>query len=205
MKNPILSRRGFVVGGATIGTGLTIGLLSGCDQPPSEISEPAKIDSGPVPEVNAWVHIGRDEIVTVRVVRSEMGQGTLTGLAQLVAEELGCDWSNVVTEFPTPGESIARDRVWGEFATGGSRGLRGSHEYVRQGGAAARMMLVQAAAQEWEVPSEECSVSAGVITHAPTGKTTTFGAVTEAAGSSIRLRIFRLRTPPNGPLSGNPN
>ena len=82
-----------------------------------------------------------------------MGQGTLTGLAQLVAEELECDWSKVTTEYPTPGQSVARKRVWGDFSTGGSRGIRESHEYVRKGGAAAREMLIQAAANEWKVPA----------------------------------------------------
>ena len=74
-----------------------------------------------------------DDTVVIRVARSEMGQGTLTGLAQLVAEELECDWSKVTTEYPTPGQSVARKRVWGDFSTGGSRGIRMSHEYVRQG------------------------------------------------------------------------
>ena len=110
-----------------------------------------------------------------------MGQGTLTGLAQLVAEELECDWSKVTTEFPTPGQNLARKRVWGDFATGGSRGIRGSHEYVRQGGAAAREMLIQAAAAEWKVPAAECSAANSVITHKASGRTTTFGKVAEAA------------------------
>src|SRR5215831_11483276 len=68
------------------------------------------------PEINAWVVIRPDDTVVVRVVRTEMGQGTLTGLAQLVAEELECDWSKVTTEYPTPGESVARKRVWGDFS-----------------------------------------------------------------------------------------
>ena len=68
----------------------------------------------------------------IRIARSEMGQGTMTGLAQLVAEELECDWKKVSTEFPTPGESLARKRVWGEMGTGGSRGIRTSQDYVRR-------------------------------------------------------------------------
>ena len=87
------------------------------------------------PEVNAWVVIQPDDTVVIRIARSEMGQGTLTGLAQLVAEELECDWSKVTTEYPTPGQSVARKRVWGDFSTGGSRGIRTSQEYVRKGGA----------------------------------------------------------------------
>ena len=97
-----------------------------------------------------------------------MGQGTLTGLAQLVAEELDCDWAKVTTEYPTPGQNLARNRVWGNFSTGGSRGIRESHDYVRKGGAAARMMLVQAAADEWKVPAAECRAANSVITHTPT-------------------------------------
>ena len=67
-----------------------------------------------------------DDRVVIRIVRSEMGQGTLTGLAQLVAEELECDWSKVSTEQPPPGRALARNRVWGNFSTGGSRGIRDS-------------------------------------------------------------------------------
>ncbi len=92
----------------------------------------------PPPEVNAWVVIQPDDTVVIRIARSEMGQGTLTGLAQLVAEELECDWAKVTTEYPTPGQNLARNRVWGNFSTGGSRGIRESHDYVRKGGAAAR-------------------------------------------------------------------
>ncbi|GAB3389766.1 molybdopterin cofactor-binding domain-containing protein [Azotobacter armeniacus] len=84
--------------------------------------------------MNAWVTIRPDETVVIRIARSEMGQGTLTGLAQLVAEELECDWSKVTIEYPTPGQNLARDRVWGNFSTGGSRGIRESQEYVRRGG-----------------------------------------------------------------------
>ena len=73
-----------------------------------------------MPEINAWVVVHPDDKVVIRIARSEMGQGTLTGLAQLVAEELGCDWSKVVTEFPTPGQSLARKRVYGDMSTGGS-------------------------------------------------------------------------------------
>ncbi len=109
------------------------------------------------PEVNAWVVIKPDDTVVIRIARSEMGQGTLTGLAQMVAEELECDWSKVTYEFPTPGQSVARKRVWGDFSTAGSRGIRASQEYVRKGGAAARIMLIQAAADGWKVPASECS------------------------------------------------
>ena len=121
------------------------------------------------PELGAWVVIKPDDTVVVRMARSEMGQGTITGLAQLVAEELECDWSKVTYEYPTPGENVKRKRVWQSYSTGGSRGIRKSHEYVRQGGASARMMLLQAAANEWKVPVEQCKAENSVIT-GPDGK-----------------------------------
>ena len=171
----LISRRGFIVG--TGATGLTIGVLANCAGPAGT----PDANLPPNPEVNAWVHIARNDTVTVRIARSEMGQGTLTGLAQLVAEELECDWDKVVTEYPTPGQNLARERVWGSFSTGGSRGIRDSHQYVREGAAAARTMLIEAAATEWGVPASECSVAKGVITHSGSGKSTSYGKVADAA------------------------
>jgi isoquinoline 1-oxidoreductase beta subunit len=127
------------------------------------------------------VVIQPDETVVVRIVRSEMGQGTLTGLAQLVAEELECDWSKVTTEYPTPGESLKRKRVWGSYSTGGSRGIRESQEYVRQGGAAARMMLIQAAANSWGVSADQCTAAKGIITHSASAQKVSYGKVADAA------------------------
>ncbi len=133
-------------------------------------------------EVNAWVVVKPDDNIVIRIARSEMGQGTLTGLAQLVAEELDANWAKVSTEYPTPATNLARNRVWGNFGTGGSQGIRQSNDYVRKGGAAARMMLIQAAAEEWKVPVAECRAASSVITHTPSGRTVTYGKVAAAAG-----------------------
>ncbi len=133
-------------------------------------------------EVNAWVVVKPDDSIIIRIARSEMGQGTLTGLAQLVAEELDANWARVTAEYPTPGQNLARNRVWGNFGTGGSQGIRQSNDYVRKGGAAARMMLIQAAANDWKVPVAECRAASSVISHTPTGRTVTYGKVAEAAG-----------------------
>ena len=133
------------------------------------------------PEVNAWVVIKPDDTVVVRVARAEMGQGTLTGLAQMVAEELECNWAKVTTEHPTPGQSLARKRVWGNFNATGSRGIRESQDYMRKGGAAARMMLVQAAAEAWGVPAAECVAANSVITHKASNRQTSYGKVAAAA------------------------
>jgi isoquinoline 1-oxidoreductase beta subunit len=150
-----------------------------------------------VAEVNAWVVVRPDETVVIRIARSEMGQGTLTGLAQLVAEELECDWARVPTEYPTPGQNLAAAGV-GQLLTGGSRGIRDSHEYVRKGGAAAREMLVRAAAQGWGVPASECRAAAGVITHAASGRTTTYGKVGRRGGTLPPPADVRSRRPRTG-------
>ncbi len=154
------------------------------------------------PEINAWVVVQPDETVVIRIARSEMGQGTLTGLAQLVAEELECDWARVTTEYPTPGQNLARNRAWGNFSTGGSRGIRESQEYVRKGGAAARMMLVQAAADGWKVPAAECTVAKGVITHAASRRSVSYGKVAAAAAKLTPPTDVPLKDPKDWKLVG---
>jgi len=192
-----INRRSFIVSAAAATGGLALGL----DLPLGAGSASAQSSA---PEINAWVVVQPDDTVVIRVARSEMGQGTLTGLAQLVAEELDCDWSKVTTEYPTPGQSVARKRVWGDFSTGGSRGIRMSHEYVRQGGAAARMMLVQAAANEWKVPAAECGAENSVITHKPSGRRTTFGKVASAAAKLNPPSEIKLKDPKNWKIAGKP-
>jgi isoquinoline 1-oxidoreductase subunit beta len=194
--SPKLNRRAFVIGTAAAGAGLTLGL----DIPFGGPTVVRAADGSP--EINAWVVIRPDDTVVIRIARSEMGQGTLTGLAQLVAEELECDWSKVTTEFPTPGQSVARKRAWGDFSTGGSRGIRTSNEYVRKGGAAARIMLVQAAANEWKVPASECIAANSVITHTPSGKTTTYGKVAEAAAKVEPPADVKLKDPKDWKIAG---
>jgi isoquinoline 1-oxidoreductase beta subunit len=193
---PQFNRRAFVIGSATVGAGLVLGL----DIPFGGPTVVRAADGSP--EVNAWVVIRPDDTVVIRIARSEMGQGTLTGLAQLVAEELECDWSKVTTEFPTPGQSVARKRAWGDFSTGGSRGIRTSQDYVRKGGAAARVMLIQAAADEWKVPASECTAANSVITHTASGKTTTYGKVAEAAAKVTPPADVKLKDPKDWKLVG---
>ena len=106
-----VSRRTFLAGTSAAIGGLSVGfhVPFGAD---------AVAQGAAAPEVNAWVVIKPDDTVVIRIARSEMGQGTLTGLAQLVAEELEADWSKVTTEYPTPGQNIARNRLWQNFSTG---------------------------------------------------------------------------------------
>ncbi len=192
-----LSRRAFVIGSAAAGGGLAIAI-------PAVDSLAQKVLGTAGDEVGAWVIIKPNDDVIVRIARSEMGQGTLTGLAQLVAEELDCDWDDVKWEYPTPGQNLARKRVWGDMSTGGSRGIRGSHDYVRQGGAAAKQMLIQAAADAWKVPVSECTASEGVITHGPSKRTTTYGKVAAAAAKLPvpDLKAMKLKDPKDWKIAG---
>ncbi len=200
---PNLSRRKFIVGSAAAGGGLALGM-----QLPFDIDAGVAHAAGndAVAEINAWVVIRPDETCVLRIARSEMGQGTLTGLAQLVAEELECNWKYVTTESPTPGQNLARKRVWGEMGTGGSRGIRTSEDYVRRGGAAARIMLLQAAADAWKVPVSEVTVNDGVITHATTGRRTTYGKVAAAASKLTPPdpKSIQLKDPRSWKVAGKP-
>lgn len=190
-------RRDFVKGAAATAGSLVVGF-----HVPFLKHANAQAITSTAPEINAWVVIQPDDRVVVRIARSEMGQGTLTGLAQMVAEELECDWAKVTTEYPTPGQSVARKRPWGSFGTGGSQGIRGSQDYVRKGGAAARMMLIQAAADEWKVPAAECSVAKGVITHAASSRTTTFGKMAPSAAKLTPPTDVKLRDPKDWKIAG---
>jgi isoquinoline 1-oxidoreductase beta subunit len=190
-----LNRRSFVVGTSALGGGLALGF----DLPFGPKASQAAVGG---PEVNAWVVVQPNETVIIRIARSEMGQGTLTGLAQLAAEELECDWSKVTYEFPTPGQNVARNRVWGDFFTAGSRGIRESNEFVRKGGAAARMMLVQAAASEWKVPAQECTVANGVITHKASNRSISYGKVADAAGKIEPPAEIKLKDPKDWKVIG---
>jgi isoquinoline 1-oxidoreductase beta subunit len=204
MKNPSaaglsLSRRSFIVGTTAAAGGLALGVRLPFGSGSAEAQ-------GSGAEIGVWVVVKPDDTCVIRIARSEMGQGTLTGLAQLVAEELECDWSKVTTESITPGQNLARKRVWGEMSTGGSRGIRTSHDYVRRGGAAARTMLLQAAADEWKVPVAEVSVANGVITHAGTGRRTTYGRVAAAASKLTPPdpKSIALRDPKDWKIAGKP-
>lgn len=201
IKTPSVSRRNFIVGTSAVGAGLSLGVLAAC-KPAEKAIDYSTLP--PNPEVNAWVHIHHDDTVTVRIARSEMGQGTSTGLAQLVAEELECDWEKITIDFPTPGQNLARERVWRDFGTGGSQGIRGSQQYVREGGAAARMMLIEAAANEWEVPISECSVSNGIISHAGSNKKTSYGKVADAASKLAPPLEVTLKEPKDWTIIGKP-
>jgi isoquinoline 1-oxidoreductase beta subunit len=192
----LLSRRSFLVGVSAAGGGLALSLAVPFEQ--------VRAGAEKTPEVTAWLLIGADDSVVVRVARAEMGQGAQTGLAMLVAEELECDWSKVRTEFVTPQDNARRGRVWGDMSTGASRSIAASQLYLRQAGATAREMLVTAAAARWKVSPNECVAANSIITHEPTGRSVTFGAVAEDAAQVEPPGEVKLKEPGAWKLVGQP-
>jgi isoquinoline 1-oxidoreductase beta subunit len=164
---------------------------------------PANGQSGPA-EINAWVVVQPSEQVFIRYARSEMGQGSMTSAAQLVAEELECDWRRVRVEYADANEQLTRKRIWGSMASAGSRTIRDSQEMLRTAGATAREMLIAAAAQGWGIPAGECRAAGGVITHPPSGRRTTFGRVAAAAAKLPVPKQVTLKEPAAWKLAGKP-
>src|SRR5262252_2018511 len=191
-----LSRREFLKVSSAVGGGLALQFTF-----PWAVAATGKDQAT---EVNAWIVIHPDDRVVIRIARSEMGQGSYTALAQLVAEELDCDWNKVSAEFASPNEHIRRNRIWGSMSTGGSQGIRGSQDYVRKAGASARAMLVAAAAQKWNVSAAECSAEKGVITHGPSGRKLRYGEVASAAAKLQAPKDVALRDPKNWKIAGQP-
>ncbi len=185
------SRRTFLKQSAALGGAFVLGIQG----------QAAAAASAAGPEVTHWVVIEPDDTVIIRIARSELGQGTFTGLAQLVAEELGCDWSKVRPEYADVNEHMRRKKVWKDMSTGGSRGIRDSHEYVRKGGAAAREMLVAAAAQQWQVPASECRAENSVVTH-PSGKSARYGELAALASTMPVPENPSLKDPKDWKLIG---
>jgi len=193
-----LSRREFLKVSSTVGGGLALQFTFPI------ASAATGTDTVTATEVNAWIVIHPDDRVVIRIARSEMGQGSYTALAQLVAEELDCDWNKVSAEFASPNEHIRRNRIWGSMSTGGSQGVRGSQDYVRKAGASAREMLVAAAAQKWKVPATECNADKGFITHTPSGRKLRYGEVAAVAAKLEPPKDVTLRDPAKWKIAGQP-
>ena len=161
----------------------------------------ASAASSTVNEITHWVVIQADDSVIIRMARTELGQGSMTGLAMLIAEELQCDWSKVRAEYANVNEHMRRDKLWKDMTTGASRGIRDSQEYLRQAGAAARTMLIAAAAQQWQVPAEQCQAANSVVTH-PSGLRARYGELASLASSLPVPTQVKLKDPKDWTLIG---
>src|SRR5215510_15648109 len=183
-----MSRRQFLISTAAVGGALVLGfrIPSGAVQAASVAPQPwtPPVEGGQ--EVNAWLIIGSDDTVIIRVAQSEMGQGVFTSMPMLVAEELECDWKKVRAEYASANRSLRQNRVYQRMGTGGSRAVRASREYLQQAGASARARLIVAAAQQWGVPASECRAENGTVIHPASGRKVNYGAVA-AAAAQVKL------------------
>jgi isoquinoline 1-oxidoreductase beta subunit len=210
MEKISLSRRDFLIAGAAAGGGLVIGFsLTGCDQG-NESSTSSQVPENVLPSAgnarftpNAWLTIASDGSVTIRVGSSEMGQGTLTGIAMLIADELDADWSRVYAEH-APANSAFTNPLLGRQHTGGSTAIRGFWDIVRKAGASGREMLIQAAAQHWGVAAAECHTSKGEVIHDGTGHTLAYGELAAAAAKLPVPELVFLKEPEDFQLIGQP-
>ncbi|HEX9867376.1 MAG TPA: xanthine dehydrogenase family protein molybdopterin-binding subunit [Candidatus Tectomicrobia bacterium] len=183
-----LNRRQFLLTTSVVGGAFVLGFFL-----PSRQVEAAAIAEQPwtAPpqggtEVNAWLVIGSDDTVTIRVAQSEMGEGVFTSMPMLVAEELGCDWQKVRAEYASANRSLRENRVYQRMATGGSGAVRRSREYLQQAGASARARLIAAAAQQWGVPANECRAEHGTVIHPASSRKINYGALA-AAAAQVKL------------------
>jgi isoquinoline 1-oxidoreductase subunit beta len=172
------TRRQFIFGIGAMGLSL---VLNGSG---SSVNAEEASSTTTSPEVTAWVAIQTDDTIMIRIARSDMGQGILTSLPMLVAEELECDWSQVRTEFVSASENVKGNHRWGPMVTTNSISVRSSQAFLRKAGAQARSMLIAEAAARWNVPIEECTARDSIITHHPTQRRARFAEV--AAGASRR-------------------
>ena len=206
----ILSRRQFLLITAGAGAGLTLGMvLPGCSR-----DETAQSQAGPgkaggeviAPtrfEPNAFVRVGSDNRVTIIIKHLEMGQGTYTGLATLVAEELDAAWSQIDVEGAPADANIYNNLHWGKVqGTGGSTAIANSYEQMRKAGAAAREMLVAAAAKKWNVAESEITVQDGVLNHPTGGHQASFGGLAELAAQQTVPEDVFLKDPNDFRLIG---
>jgi isoquinoline 1-oxidoreductase beta subunit len=191
-----LDRRSFLVAASATAGGLALGFAI-------PFAEAARA-VGAVPEITCWIAIAPDDTVTIRVARSEMGQGAMTGLAMLIAEELECDWSKVRTEFVSPTLNLLKNRIWGDTSTGASRSIASSQDYLRRAGATAREMLIAAAAEHWGVPAAQCAAANGMVVDRTSGRTLAFGALAPAAATIEPPAEVPLKPPSAWKLAGTP-
>jgi isoquinoline 1-oxidoreductase subunit beta len=201
VANGDINRRRFLVGAGVAG-GLALGFAVPLRRH-AAAAEEVSADEAPQ-EINCWVTIAPDNTVTVRFAHAEMGQGAMTALAMLVAEELECDWPAIRIEQVSPTDNYRRNRIWGDMSTGASRSVAASQKFLRKAGATARQMLMTAAATRWGVAASECVAQNSIITHTPSGRTLTFGAVAQDAAKVEPPADVALKRTADWKLAGTP-
>ena len=191
VRDPSPSRRSFLKGTAASAGVLVVGAYVALPKMRALAAAP---DAAPQP--NAFVRIAPDNTVTVMIKHLDMGQGNTTGLATIVADELDADWAQIRTEFAPADAALYNNLLMGPIqGTGGSTAIANSWTQLRKAGAAAREMLVAAASFEWKVPVAEVTVEKGVLRHAPSGRSASFGALAASASTLPVPQEPRLKQP----------
>ncbi len=206
IENPDITRRVFLKKTADSGLGLTLSImlpvsLTACAA--QETVTPAT--AAPVTEFapNAFVRVNSDNTITVVIKHLEMGQGTFTGLATLVAEEMDADWSQIRSESAPADASRYNNLAWGTFqGTGGSSAIANAYTQMREAGATARYLLVAAAAQQWQVPADSLTVQKGIVAHRASNRSASFGELAAAAASQSLPTAIKLKDPKDFTLIG---
>jgi isoquinoline 1-oxidoreductase beta subunit len=194
-----MKRREFLKAGAALGGGLLISLYV-----PEFVPAARAADSAAKPvALNAFVRIGTDESVTVISNHSEMGQGIYTSLPMLLNEELEADWARVRVE-SSPVDAVYNHTVFGLMMTGGSTTTNSEYDRFRKMGAMARIMLIAAAAQSWNVDSQTCRAEKGFVIHTATGRRASYGSLAEAASRIAPPKDIPLKDPKDFTLVGKP-
>src|ERR1700741_4328276 len=191
------SRRHFILTAASAAGGLVVGIAFAPDDArAATISKQPWDDDDHAPhELDAWIAIDPDDSILIRYQRSEMGQGSMTALPMMIAEELQCDWSKVRIEYASPNRSVRENRVYGDMYSHGSMSVRESQKKMQQVGASARERIIAAAAARWRVPTSECAAAQSAVTHRPSGRTLRYGQLAAEAGKVKLAAEPAIKTP----------
>ena len=193
-----LSRRHFILTAATAAGGFMIGIgaAPGRASAATVTAQPWNDDNAyAANEIDAWIAIDPDDFILIRYQRSEMGQGSMTAVPMMIAEELQCDWSKVRIEYASPNRNLRENKVYGSMVSAGSRSVRGSQKLVQQVGASARERLIAAAAARWNVPASECSAAQSLVTHTASGRTLRYGELAADAAKITLTKEPAIKTP----------
>ncbi|HUL88335.1 MAG TPA: molybdopterin cofactor-binding domain-containing protein [Pseudolabrys sp.] len=202
IMNTSITRRHFVVAATSAAGGLAISVAFPGLADAASIGAQAWGPESAPNEVNAFLAIDPDGSILIRSPHQEMGQGAITALPMIVAEELECDWSKVKVEYASPARNLRENEVYGTMTTVGSRGVRTSWQMLLQAGASARERLIAAAAQRWNVPSSECEAANSKVTHKATGRSLDYGVLAADAGKIKLDKEPAIRTPDQFKLIG---
>ena len=190
----IQTRRSFLAGSAGLVIAVTLSPRAFAQSGAAAAFQEGAVEAGTLAP-NAFVRVAPDDTITVVIKHIEFGQGPYTGLSTLVAEEMDADWSQMRAVSAPADDELYKNLLFGMQGTGGSTAMANSYTQMRKAGAAARAMLVAAAAEEWGVPEGEITISKGVMRHAGSDRSSGFGALAEKAATMTAPQEPALKDP----------